>query len=396
MLDYPLVAGADLNPSERCSPADRLSACRLAFLAQPEPRRLGNLQIVDLSRLRQRLGNRWPDLRGRVADVVDATLARSLGTGDLSLEVGEDCRYVLRIGVQRRELERHGELLAAEATARLCGTIPGGAAIRVSTMGFDLDAGLDGVTSVEALRARVATMGLAPDRGSSDNVRTLLERLQPRFRPILNLRKHLVPAYQLAVDGVLPGGDDSGQAQLDEWSLRQAAPILQGSPGTRGPGLVVNVSYPTLATMRWREPFMQQCRRLPRQSAGRLIFEVLDLPPGLPQARARELMAYLRPFCLAIVVRLPAPAPDLAHLATSGIGGVSMAAGSLPTEDRAMASALTMLAGCARTIGLRSGLAEASSTRHCRAALAAGIGYLSGDELMPPLAQPGRAFRVCR
>ncbi len=396
MLDRPPVAGADRDSPERCNPADRLSACRLAFLAQPPSRRLGCLQIVDLSRLRQRLGKRWPDLRGRVADVVDATLARSLGPGDLSLEVGEDCRYVLRIGVERRDLERHGELLAAEATARLCGTIPGGAAIRVSTMGLDLDAGLDGVNSAETLRTRVAAIGLAPGHDRTDAVGNQLELLQPRFRPILNLRKHLVSAYQLAFDRDLPGSDDCGQAQLDEWSLKQAALVVRGSPGRRAPGLVVDVSYPTLATMRWREPFMQQCRRLPRQSAGRLIFQVHDLPPGLPQARVRELMAYLRPFCLVIAVRLPATAADVAHLAASGIGGVSVAEGSLPTDERGLAMALTTLAGSARAIGLRSGLAEASSARICRAALAAGIDHLSGDEMMPTLAQPGRALRISR
>ena len=141
---------------------------------------------------------------------------------------------------------------------------------------------------------------------------------------------------------------------------------------------------------------MQQCRRLPRQSAGRLIFEVLDLPLGLPQARVRELMAYLRPFCLAIVARLPAPAPDLGHLATCGIGGLSLSAGSLPADDRAMATALATLAGSTKTIGLRSCVVEASSARFCRAALAAGIDHLCGDALMPPLAQPGRAFSVAR
>ena len=37
----------------------------------------------------------------------------------------------------RREVERHGELLAAEVTARLCGTLPGGAIVRVTTLPFD-------------------------------------------------------------------------------------------------------------------------------------------------------------------------------------------------------------------------------------------------------------------
>jgi len=396
MLDHPLNAAADLERSDRCDPAPGLAACRRAFLAQPASRRLGSLQIVDLSRLRQRLGNRWPDLRHRVGDLVDATVARSLGADDLCLEAGEDCRYILRIGTERREVERHGELLAADATARLCGTIPGGAAIRVSTVAYDLDAGLDGVTSMAALRARVAALGLVPDHGGGPAVAALLQRLQPRFRPILHLRKRLVSAYQLAVPWAPPGGDVAAQAELDLWSIGQAEQVLLGPRASREAGLVVNVSYPTLATMRWREPVMRHCRRLPRQSAERLIIEVLDLPAGLPQPRVRELMAYIRPFCLLIVARLPQPAPDLAHLAGSGIGALSLAAGSLPPEDRAMTMALSALAGCTRAAGLRSCLVDASSTRLCRAALAAGIDHLGGDALMPALAHPGRAFLIAR
>ena len=54
------------------------------------------------------------------------------------------------------------------------------------------------------------------------------------------------------------------------------------------------------------------------------------------------------------------------------------------------------LAGTARVAGMRSMLVEVSAPSLCRAAQAAGLDHVSGDGLMPPLSQPGRAFVVSR
>jgi hypothetical protein len=385
---------------------ERVEACRRAHLALPQATRSGSVQVVELGRIRLRLARRWAELRPRVLAVVEAGLARGLGPDDLCVRVGEDHLYVLRVGADRRELERRGELLAAEATARLCGTIPGGVAIRVRTLAFDLDDGLADLAGPEELHRRIENPSGPANGGTAAKLDELVAGLQPRFRPIFNLRKRLVSAYQLAAFVRDTGGgsspaspldpdllEDDVRAELDCWSLRQAIRAL-GPPsgGGLGRGLIVPVRYPTLAVMRPRASFTGLCRQLPLSSGRRLLFEVLDLPPGLPQARVRELMAYVRPFCRAIVVRLPADAADAGHLASSGIGALSLAAASLGFGDEARARRLADFAGAARTLHLRSLLVEADSERLCRVALAAGIGHVGGDALLPPLPRPGGAF----
>ena len=291
------------------------------------------MQLVDLARLRRSLGPRWPELRSRVLGVAHATLARGLAPDELCVPGGEDRLYLLRVGRDRREHARHGELLAAEATARLCGTIPGGAGIHVRTWPFDLDAGLAGVDTCTELQARLAAATDEPRHATPGPYAAYVNRLEPRFRPLLNPRKRLVSAYHLAhgADGPafsrMPAQDDELAAELDGWSLRQAARTARSGARAAAGRAARAVHYGTLATMRWREPFTQLCRRLPLGAARRLIFEVLGLPQGLPQPRVRELMAYIRPFCATIVVRLPPGPPRIEHLASSGVRGLSLAAG---------------------------------------------------------------------
>ena len=92
--------------------------------------------------------------------------------------------------------------------------------------------------------------------------------------------------------------------------------------------------------------------------------------------------------------RLPRATVDTDYLTSSGIRGLSLAAGSLGPDQPAAAAALASLAGAARVRGMRSLLVEVAAPGLYRAALAAGVDHIVGDGLMPPLRRPGRAFVV--
>lgn len=412
MLDQPLAADreADTTPPVAITlppEADRAivaqaERCRRAFLDLGSDLARAGLQVIDLSRLRQRLGSRWPALKARVLEVIQGTITRELGANDLCIAGGDGQLYLLRVGPDRAELARHSELLAAEATARLCGTIPGGAAIRVHTHPFDLDRNLADITSTAALRTRLERCTEPPENGGSAS---LERRLQPRFRPLLNPRKRLVSAYQLAA--FVHGGDNAptpfrlarssdvdeiSAVELDQWCLKQVAPALMPAPARAAVGLVVQIHFPTLAAMRWREEYARLCRRLPSDSARRLIFEMVELPAWLPQSRVRELMAYVRPFCGAIVIRLQTASMSVEHLVATGISGLSFASAPAATDTLASAASLRIFSNLARSHALRSLVVELDSPSGARAAMAAGIDYVSGDTLIPPLRRPERPF----
>ena len=378
--------------------ASRITRCVEA--ARPQklgaPRRY-SLQWFDLMRLRVRLGARWSGLRSRAITLLVHGLERELGPDEFWLDGGADHLFVVRCTTERRAVERSAELLAAEVTSRLCGTIPGGAIIRVVTQPFDPSE----LLHVAATRDDVLSALEHLARGSTDPGSTPADAnsgLRARYLPLLNVRKRLVSAYRLAaaadgsqVEAVEPAWLEA----LDTWSVREATIALNlPSPGC-GPALLVPVHYATLARMTAREHLARLCRRLPQRSSRQLAFEVLGLPSDLPEPRLRELLAYLRPFCAGLVLRLPGAACGVAHLAACGVRAVSVTPADLTWHDGA-ADPLGVLVGRARVAGLRTILDAVASSQQYRVAVAAGIDHVAGGALMPPLSRPGRAFMVTR
>lgn len=369
--------------------AERLARCRAAAATATADVRPFCLQLFDLARLRARIGWRWEALGPRALELLQGGLQRELGPADLLVDDGADRLFLVRATADRRQAERHAELLAAEVTARLCGTIPGGASIRVVTLPFDPALELADTTTVAGLRDRLAHVA----RGPVHDAPAWLEPpgIRARYRPVLHLRKRLVSAYSLAALVEAPaidGGDD-----IDGWVVRRAAELLQPRRHRAEPALIVPLHHTSLASMRSRERLGQLCRELPARAHRQLVVELVGLPPDLPQPRARELVAWLRPFCLAVLVRLERPESGIAHLAGTGTRGVSCV---LPHELAVEGgqACLADLAGRARSGGLRTMLADVDGPRLCRWAAAAGIDHVCGDGLLPPMARPGRAFRV--
>lgn len=195
---YPPRTRAGLDPNLREEFLERVSGLRRAYLAQPASAAMSSLQTLDLDQIRLRFGRRWPAVRPKVLGIVEAAVQRELGKDDLYVAVSETVLHLFRIGLRRRDAERRGRLLAAEITERLCGTIPGGVAVRLKTAGFDFNHGLAGIASFEQLRNRVEAFGKALDDHELKLFLDNVGRLEPLFRPTIHFRKGLVSAYHLA------------------------------------------------------------------------------------------------------------------------------------------------------------------------------------------------------
>ena len=167
----PRATTAVLARTDEAGLLAQVERCRLAAVPLAHPERQFSLQVFDLGRLRARLGLRWEGLRYRAVGQIQTGLARELGEEELAIDGGGDLLFAIRSAPDRREVERHGELLAAEVTARLCGTLPGGAIVRVTTLPFDPTTELVGATTAEiaAGLARRLDPTATADQATTDN-----------------------------------------------------------------------------------------------------------------------------------------------------------------------------------------------------------------------------------
>ncbi|MEZ5865306.1 MAG: hypothetical protein R3D25_15030 [Geminicoccaceae bacterium] len=393
---HPPRTGHGLDPRHQGRFAERIEAFRRHHAALPAPRLTGGLQLLDIEELRLRFCNRWPAVREKAYQIVEGCLAKRLGAHDLYVAVEGDRFHLLTTDVDRLAAERRGRFIAAEITERLCGMVPGGVACKLQTTGFDLVQGLAGVTGLAELEARISNFRRQVDDAEQALFAAHEPELEALFQPILHVRKRLVAGYALTpmLDGEagrqgvaelcpvsLNGVFD---AAVDRWSIGQVAPHLHAARAA----LRLTLHYSTLATMRHREQLILACRRLPAGAGRRPIIEIAGLPASLPQARVRELVSYLRPFAVAIVVRIE---PDL--LAAAGSGDRTPGRLSMIT-DNLQASGVAGISALLRSSGTGSG-DDDDSDAEGRAATDGEAG--DAATLLTGLAALGRAagLRTC-
>jgi hypothetical protein len=413
---------AGLDPGQPCAFAERLEAFRQHHRSLPAPRGKGGLFILDIAELGRRFANRWPRARDKAYQLVEASFARRLNSGDRYVALSGERFLLLLTDVHRADAELMARRVAGDITERLCGMIPGGVACRLRATTLDPDTGLTGVTSLAELEARLATAEAPADNPSDAAMAELTATLAAIYTPVLNVPKRLVSIYALEAEGtgahgaVLPAAGQTADtvesaAVLDRWAIGQAAHAL-AMDSFRAAALI-RISYTTIAGMRHRQPLMLACRRLPSHARRRLLIDIAGLPPSLPQARLRELVSYLTPFTAGVIVRLDpeqfagktalargAPQVVAAQLTGSGVVGLSLGLANERSStgggaDRAMAAAaLATLAATARQLRLRTFCDIGSDRRFGRAALVAGIDHVMGEALLPATSRPGRVIAL--
>lgn len=382
-----------LNPDRPGEFAARLAAFRCRHAALPDARLVGTLHLLDLSQIRLRFGRRWPELREKVFQIVEHTLDRAIGPDDLYVVADESTIVVLASGRRRSDAKAHIELVAGDLTGRLCGLVPGGVAIRVRTLPFDLVRGLEGVGNLAMLRIRIAECERDVENAERAAFAAVRERLLIAFEPLLHPRKRLVAGHRLEAcwrdpEGRLRTADDlidervAGvfDALVDLWLLEGCARELV-VPGRRQTTLVLPLRAETLLARASRRAYLDLCRKLPSCSSRHLVFELTELSGAMPQARLREVVGYVAPFALAVAVRLYPPLLSLDHLEGCGIRFVSL--GDASPGPRSPPISLAHFAALAHEAGMRAVLLGVQSEERLAAALAARVDYVAGPAIAP-------------
>ena len=407
---YPPRGRKGLDPTVLANFASRIAAFRRAVLDQPQPRLYSALQILDFGQIHLRFGRRWEELREKIFLIIEHALDRAIGPDDLYLIVDEEHAYLLLTGRRRAEAEARARIVAAEITQRLCGLVPGGVAMRVQTLPFDFDAGLKDVMSARQLRERISAFNRELEDRERRAFRDNVMLFRARYRPLVHLRKSLVSAYRVEALLRRPEGPEipaetvceeriNGvfDAELDGWILRRAGEALRALRGRLRAFVVLPVHYETLAARRLRDPYLQHCRALPAHSGRHLVFELLDLPPGMPQASLCELTSYLRPFAFTLAARIEPELLTAEHLQgcdirflTADWYGERLAEDGDRRErvelwDR---DGLARFAALGREARMRTAMLDIEEASALQAVAAAGIDYGGGPLIAPPLAEP--------
>lgn len=375
----------------------------------------GSTNIICLNEIRREAGSRWEKMRGSICARLEGLFRQHLGPSDFFVPVDQSSYLVVmpsstpeegQVCCLRISYELHNSLLGSCGLEHL--DVSRAESVSDNVLELRPFSRFELVELVEK-----AELDLAPP-GSSSLGEELCE-LRPlkvppsppadveiKFLPVWDSQFQVIRAYRCIYNRTVIGSAgltlkeearELSQAALT--ALTRVSDVLQAHLA-RNERFMVNmtVSYAVLTSPLARMEFIAACRRLPCELRPYLLFKIEGLPPGVPHGRLIELVTTIGPFCRGIIAKIPRTEHALDIYRGVGLKAVGMGLGS--ASPSSASAAIERLCALAKREKLCTFLDDVPDVSILRFALEAGVQWISGAAVLPPVAEPGPLLHLTR
>jgi hypothetical protein len=375
--------------------------------ASPQLIARGCVNVISLGLIKTKASARWIRMRETIYARLDLILRQRLGAQDFFIQLDETSYLVTMPGTDEEEArvcclrvahELHTSLLGPCTLsdielARVIGETENGLALDpIVTPELAELAKRAGLPELLAAPLKRAAGGLAPLPLNAPDVIVAEKRpkLVFRFAPLWDARSEVITAYRLIVRRpALPAlfepcePADIFKDQLGTFlsGLYHGAGVLSDSlqKGMRFL-MVLPIPFEVLSSPVGRMELTATWRTLSAVFRPFLLFELADIPVGVPQTRMIDLVSTIRPFCKAVVAQAPLGA--LNHDAYRNVGlqglGVSLQA---PSPFGSLRDDIERVCMAGKGLGLMSFVLDATSGDIVQFARDKGARLISGPAI---------------
>jgi hypothetical protein len=375
---------------------------RLRTLAEArgpsEPLVAGRLQIIALSRVKERLGEDWPRLATNVHRLTRKILERRLADEDIYARAG-DCYVILFATLTDIEATFKAQAITREITTLLIGDLPELDEEPIRMTVHEIDPGaLKAKPTLASLVARMDAAAREPDviedHGPTAPRCAASNLAQFDYLPIWSRRGRAIVGY-LCTHRQGAGGDDRDLYDLDCQALRTVLTALPDMERAGRAALVVApVHWDTLVQLQRRQGYLELCRQSPLQLNRQLGFAIADVAAGAWRDLIGDRLLPLKPFARLFLVWAPPEPAQIRHLADIGVEGVAFEVSSGVAFDDAQRQRIEEFARDAARHRLATCALGVDQRGTAQALLAAGVDFLGGEAIAPPVTAPGAAYRL--
>jgi hypothetical protein len=370
----------------------------------------GCVYVIGLGEIKNQFGVRWDRRKEMVWTRLDNLLRQKLGPTDLYVRINDLSYLVSLPSARQEEAEVVCLRIAHDLHAGLLGdcrpadlqvsritrfhedtieTVPVGAADDLSFLPED-DAGPPG-----------EDLPLPPTGWRRSNEIEYPE-VDYRFVPIWDARKEVVSSYRCApqfdsfLASHLPAVE---RAKFDLavilMSIRHCAEMLSPRRRVGGKFMVwIPVPFDVLCAPLARTEISALCRNLASGLRPYVVFEIADLPYGVPQSRLLELTGALKPFCRGVVAHLPARIANYGAYLGVGLQAIGLSLSARGAGGTDMESEIFKLCAAARRQNIMCFVFDVPGEEVLQSARALGVNLFSGSLIGAPLEAPAPARRL--
>jgi hypothetical protein len=388
----------------------------LVALASPALITRGCVHVIGFDALRVRAGARWAKIQASVHVRLETILRQQLGPSDYFVPLDEGAYLVIVPGSEPEDAEIACLRAAYELSASYLGECALDAIHLYRATHFnDTAIGLERIRP-DRLTAIAELAGISPGRGSVPDTISFSQRYlshaaiapdpELEFQPVwdtfheaimLNVCKprelilQSTPPVVLSLDDLTP----AHRVNVEISCLSRGVAILTDHLARGRPFVMIfQIGYETLNSHAARVEFARACRELPSDLRQYLVFQLVDVPAGVVRSRLGDLVLVIKPFANAVMFEVPNFLNAYDDYAGLGLQTIGMNLARPTLSAREQAEGFSKLARFANTSTLSTFLAGVSDGASLLRARQAGIRFMTGPVIGPPLPAPNPVRRL--
>lgn len=373
----------------------------------------GKVNFIGLSKIKEKLGDRWPKLAERADEITRKAIERRLIRADVYTRYKELHYLIIFANLTEDQAKLKCALIAEEITKRLLGDEITPEDLEVKTMVSHVQGkfAFEDIPSIEALAAQFSDEGTKAVGGPTDQAQAdeswwddeetsdPLAQVQLVYRPMWDIKRNAVttfvcapaqtcPAGRLLVgEGEIPRLDEPSVAiRLDQLVQKRVIGDLRRLDAA-GQSLLLclPVHFETLAVSQRRMAYIERCQRgIPSRATKRIVFELTGVPAGIPHNRLFELATALKRFSRGVLLRTTLGHSLFRPASETGIAALGIEHNSTAGQSEAKIIAdMERFCTAAKKVGLTTYVHGLRTISLSTGAIAAGFDSWTAKQLLP-------------
>ena len=296
----------------------------------------GCVNVIGLEEIKFEAGPRWEKMRSSIYAHLETLLRQKLGPTDFFVQLDDTSFLVSMPGAAAEESQVFCLRVAHELHTNLLGHCDIGL-LRIARATHSDGDVLDlKPVAGEGLFRLAAQAGLqVPPKDALSSLHAALDNPGPvtghtapvhQFVPMWDLQKEAITTYRCETITSLAAFESMSPAAKFKTDLTTAIARVRHATQSLADNLKIGqrflmtipISFELLSSPVARMELTAVCRNLSAALRPYLVFEIGELPYGVPQSRISELTGTLRPFCRGVAIQFSAHIPGYGASKVSG------------------------------------------------------------------------------
>lgn len=371
-------------------------ATRLARDHGPEnPLLAGSIQVLGLSEIAQEMGLGWKTKSAALLGLAEDAIDRHLQQGDTYVR-GDGDSFILCFTASDSKSAKERLQAITDDIRHALGEFASDDRVQVVHEVVEIDiVDVEDESVIDMIAGSLKKMREEAENTARLWRQHLIRTASVTYKPIWSSRKKLVAIHRAVLDdetgrramqrlATLSSADEMRAIlfEIDSLILARAAEALHGLVGDGGrTQLIIPLYYDSVESRSRRRKYQEICENIPVAYRRFLLFEVHDIPTGIPYSRISELAMVLNKYGNGILLEVELENASMP--VAMGIAGVVTRVPERASTSE-FAGMAERFAANARTARLKSFLYDIDSGSVAGSAWQAGVDYLQGSTIAKP------------